>query len=554
MILDVGASAQPGRRAQPDRAATPTRTCCCWPSARRASNRAQLLAFGASACLAKTTQSRDVLNAIHLASRGLQLTPRGGHGHRARARACSRPARPTCWRGLQQRRSNAQIAAELHVSVETVRTHARHIYRKLGVASRRELLAPATLSVEHHRQAAERHRRRTDAERALRWRPPAALDSPHRDEQRDRPAGRPSRRRRLLRVDRARPPPGAARAAGRRLRQRAARGRHDRQLRGAPLRRRLGDARLARAPAVPAGRVPAAGLPDLPRGLGADDGDRARARSSASRWWGSTRPTSTSTGCSRRGRRCGGCWPRSARELGLTCSVGIGPNKLVAKVASDAEKPAGLRRAQPRAGVRAVRRRIPPSLVPGIGPKTAARLRADGLHDARRSWRARREAAAGRALRPEPRAATSRGAPASSTTASVSAARKVVSESRERTFDTDISAMPGDARGDARDGGRALREPRRATAAAGARSASRCGSTTGRPSPARAPLARADARPGARRRRGAAAARRVRAAAPGPAARRAGRRAAREGDAASRRRRGRCTRQQLARRSAARCR
>ena len=44
---------------------------------------------------------------------------------------------------LQQRRSNAQIAADLHISIETVRTHARHIYRKLGVASRRELLAPA---------------------------------------------------------------------------------------------------------------------------------------------------------------------------------------------------------------------------------------------------------------------------------------------------------------------------------------------------------------------------------------------------------------------------
>jgi len=37
---------------------------------------AQLLAFGASACLAKATQARDVLNAIHLAARGMQLTSR----------------------------------------------------------------------------------------------------------------------------------------------------------------------------------------------------------------------------------------------------------------------------------------------------------------------------------------------------------------------------------------------------------------------------------------------------------------------------------------------
>jgi DNA-binding CsgD family transcriptional regulator len=44
---------------------------------------------------------------------------------------------------LQQGRSNAQIALALQVGIETVRTHARNIYRKLGVSSRREL-APTT--------------------------------------------------------------------------------------------------------------------------------------------------------------------------------------------------------------------------------------------------------------------------------------------------------------------------------------------------------------------------------------------------------------------------
>jgi DNA-binding NarL/FixJ family response regulator len=104
---------------------------------------AQLLAFGASACLAKATQARDVLNAIHLASRGLQLTPREGFGSTGSGLLTVREADVLV--GLQQRRSNAQIAADLHISIETVRTHARHIYRKLGVSSRRELPAPSAL-------------------------------------------------------------------------------------------------------------------------------------------------------------------------------------------------------------------------------------------------------------------------------------------------------------------------------------------------------------------------------------------------------------------------
>ena len=70
---------------------------------------------------------------------------------------------------------------------------------------------------------------------------------------------------------------------------------------------------------------------------------------------------------------------RSIREqLHLDASVGMGPNRLVAKVASDAEKPCGfvvLTREQ------AAKRfaPAPPRLLPGVGPKTAERLEALGV-------------------------------------------------------------------------------------------------------------------------------------------------------------------------------
>lgn len=105
----------------------------------------QALAFGASACLGRDTQSRDVINAIHLASRGLQVIPRaaGSAGSGLLTPSALLTRREVEVLPLLQRGdSNAQIALALGVGIETVRTHARNIYRKLGVRTRRELAAP----------------------------------------------------------------------------------------------------------------------------------------------------------------------------------------------------------------------------------------------------------------------------------------------------------------------------------------------------------------------------------------------------------------------------
>lgn len=102
----------------------------------------QMLAFGATACLAKSTEARDVLHAIHLASRGLHVLPPAGiDGADAAGPDLLTPREAEVLELLQSGRSNAEIAQMLHVSIETVRSHARRIYRKLGVSTRRELRA-----------------------------------------------------------------------------------------------------------------------------------------------------------------------------------------------------------------------------------------------------------------------------------------------------------------------------------------------------------------------------------------------------------------------------
>jgi DNA polymerase-4 len=122
-------------------------------------------------------------------------------------------------------------------------------------------------------------------------------------------------------------------------------------------------------------------------------------------------------------------------ETGLWCSVGIGPNRLVAKVSSDAEKPRGfvvLSREEACARFADA----PPGLVPGIGPKTVARLTELGITTLGALAAAPPELLGtrfgGNMVGDLQRRARFEGS------GSVTPVRDAVSESRETTFDVDI--------------------------------------------------------------------------------------------------------------------
>ncbi len=66
-------------------------------------------------------------------------------------------------------------------------------------------------------------------------------------------------------------------------------------------------------------------------------------------------------------------------EQGITCSVGIGPTKFVAKLASTAAKPDGLREVPP-ADVVPFLHQLPVEAMWGVGEATAAKLHRLGLH------------------------------------------------------------------------------------------------------------------------------------------------------------------------------
>lgn len=141
-ILNFGSLASPGELRDLHHASPATRLLVLANNPSAAECR-QVIGFGATACLAKSAEARDVLHAIHLASRGLHvLPPAGMTAYEPSGPAPLTPREADVLELLQSGRSNAEIAAALHVGIETVRTHVRHIYRKLGVSTRRELRPP----------------------------------------------------------------------------------------------------------------------------------------------------------------------------------------------------------------------------------------------------------------------------------------------------------------------------------------------------------------------------------------------------------------------------
>jgi DNA-binding NarL/FixJ family response regulator len=111
----------------------------------------RVLACGVSVCLSLDASAQEIVGAVHLAAAGARQQVLVATSSRPSHRGRSQGGRATGGYVLTRRerqvlellgkgRKNVEIARTLEISTETARTHAKHVYRKLGVNSRSELL------------------------------------------------------------------------------------------------------------------------------------------------------------------------------------------------------------------------------------------------------------------------------------------------------------------------------------------------------------------------------------------------------------------------------
>jgi DNA polymerase-4 len=123
-------------------------------------------------------------------------------------------------------------------------------------------------------------------------------------------------------------------------------------------------------------------------------------------------------------------------DTGLTCSIGISENRLLAKITSELGKPAGLVILSREDALKRFAGH-PPSLVPGIGPKTVLRLEEMGIHTLA-ELRAYDPAALERTFGPRSGAWLASRARFEDETP-IAVTRETKSQSAETTFDVDVA-------------------------------------------------------------------------------------------------------------------
>src|ERR1044072_5982095 len=126
-------------------------------------------------------------------------------------------------------------------------------------------------------------------------------------------------------------------------------------------------------------------------------------------------------------------------EAGLTCSVGISENRLLAKIVSELGKPAGLVVLSREEALERFAGH-PPGLVPGIGPKTVLRLQRMGIRTLA-DLRAHDPAALTEAFGPRPGACVPALAPRPrcEDETPIAVVHEPKSRSPETTFDVDVA-------------------------------------------------------------------------------------------------------------------